>query len=179
MKTNLTDTFIKSIKPPKKGYAYYYDAKFPGLCIRASFTSGMAWVVQKKVKSGRRIVTTLGSYPAVTLKAAREQAYAMQSEAEAGIDRIEAAKQAEAAKRAEALAARSVKDILEIYVATHIVQNLKPGQARKDRIAQLQTHLAKLADQPIATVTRAHLQSIVDAKAAEGKPVTPAELFLI
>ena len=171
MKVNLTDIFIKSIKAPEKGYAYYADAKHPGLSLRISFTGAFAWIVQKKVKGGRRIFITLGTYPAITLKSAREQAYALQAEAEAGVDRIEAAKQAEAARRAEALAARSVKDILEIYIATHIEQNLKPGQARQDRIAQLRTHLSALADQRIIEITRAHLQAIVDGKAAEGKMV--------
>lgn len=171
MKVNLTDTFIKGLKSPKKGYALYADAKNPGLSLRVSFTGALAWIVQKKVRGGRRIFVTLGSYPAITLKAAREQAYALQAEAEAGVDRLEVAKQAEAAKRAEALAARSVKDILDIYIATHVEQNLKPGQARQDRIAQLRTHLGSVAEHRITSITRAQLQAIVDKKAAEGKLV--------
>ncbi|MCR9150739.1 MAG: integrase arm-type DNA-binding domain-containing protein [Rhodobacteraceae bacterium] len=171
MKTNLTDTFIRSIKPPQTGYAYYFDIKSPGLRLRVSFTGAMAWVIQKKVKGGRRIHVTLGSYPAVSLKAAREQAYIVQAEAENGIDRIEAAKRETAAKQAEVLTARSLLDILEVYIATHIEQNLKPGNSRQDRIAQLRCHLDDLKEQPIAVVSRAQLQSIVDAKAAEGKIV--------
>lgn len=171
MKSNLTDTFIKSIKPPLVRYDTYYDQKHPGLCLRVSFTGAMVWIVQKKVKGGRRIHVTLGSYPAVSLKMAREQAYAVQAEAEAGIDRIEVAKKAEAAKRAEELAARSVIDILDVYIATHIEQNLKPGKARDDRISQLRRHLGTVATQHITAVTRPQLQAIVDAKAAEGKIV--------
>lgn len=169
MKTNLTDTFIKSIKPPVKKYVFYTDTKQAGLTLKVSFTGAMIWTVHKKIKGGSRRYFTLGSYPAVSLKAAREQAYSLQAEAEAGIDRVEAAQQAEAAKKAEALAARSVSDLLTVYIATHIEQNLKPGKARDDRIAQLRRHLGGVAGQPISAVTRAHLQGIVDAKAAEGK----------
>jgi integrase len=171
MKTNLTDTFIKGIKPPKDRYDTYFDAKHPGLCLRVSFTGSMVWVVQKKVKGGPRIHVTLGSYPAVSLKAARDQAYAIQAEAEAGIDRVAKAKEAAAAKEAAKLAARSVKDILDLYIASHLEQNLKPGKAREDRIAQLRRHLGPLMTTRINNVTRAQLQMIVDAKAAEGKPV--------
>jgi hypothetical protein len=72
MKSNLTDTLIKNITPPPTGYKFYFDAKHPGLCLRVSSTSAKVWVIQKKVKAGRRIHVTLGSYPTVTLKAARE-----------------------------------------------------------------------------------------------------------
>lgn len=171
MKVNLTDTFIRAIKPSTDRYTFYTDAKNAGLSIRVNSRGTLVWIIQKKVKGGRRNYFTLGSYPAVTLKAAREQAYAVQAEAEAGIDRIEVAKKAKAAELAEQLAARSVKDILEIYFATYVEQNLKPRKSRKDRVAQLRTHLGALADEPITKVTRADLQEIIDAKAAEGKPV--------
>ena len=95
----------------------------------------------------------------------------MQAEAEAGIDRIETSRRVEAAKRADAIAARNVNDVLNVYIGTYIEQNLKIGQARNDRIAQLRTHLATLADRPITGVTRLELQAIIDAKAAEGKTV--------
>lgn len=171
MKANLTDTAIKAVKPPVKGYDTYHDTKHPGLFLRVSFTGSMVWVIQKQIKGGSRIHVTLGSYPAVSLKSAREAAYTVQAEAEAGINRIEETKKAEAAKRAEELAARSVADILDIYIAMHIEQNLKAGKAREDRTAQLRRHLGTLANQRIAAVTRADLQRIVDAKAAEGKTV--------
>ncbi len=171
MKTNLTNAFIEKIDIPKEGYANYSDVKQPGLTLRASFTGALAWVVQKKVKRGRRIFVTLGNYPSVSLKAARAQAFVLQTEAEAGIDRIEMAQQAEADKRLQALAARSVKEILDTYVTTHIEQNLKPGKARNDRVAQLRTHLSTLSEERIRNITRSHLQLIVDAKAAQGKVV--------
>jgi hypothetical protein len=97
---------------------------------------------------------TLGNYPAVSLKAARAQAFVLQTEAEAGIDRIELAQQAEADKRVQALAARSVNEILDLYVSTHIEQNLKPGKARNDRIAQLRTHLSNLGEERIKNIRR-------------------------
>ncbi len=169
MKTKLTDTFIKEIKPPKAHYDFYQDAKQAGLTLKISFTGATVWTVHIKIKGGKRRYFTLGSYPAVSLKAARELAHSLQAEAEAGIDRIDAAKQAEADEKEDALAARSVSELLDVYIATHIQQNLKPGKAREDRIAQLRRHLGSVATQRISSVTRAQLQSIVDAKAAEGK----------
>lgn len=171
MKKKLSASYITTIKPTGKRYDLHTDTASPGLSLRVSAHGAMVWIVQKQIKGGKRTFTTLGSYPAVSLKSAREQAYELHAEAEAGFDRIEAAKEAAEAKRVEELTARSVSDVLDVYIATHIPQNLKPGKASEDRVAQLRKHLGTLGNQRIETVSRAQLQMIVDAKAAEGKPV--------
>ena len=94
MKQKLTDTFIKQFVAPADGRVDVTDTVQPGLRIRFSCTGSRNWIVQKKIKGGRRHAITLGSYPGITLKLAREEAYKLQVEAEAGLDRTELAKQA-------------------------------------------------------------------------------------
>ncbi len=165
----LTDKFLKAMVAPAVGRVEVYDTERPGLRIRLYPTGRMTWLYQKQVKGGPRRSLTLGQYPNISLAAARAMALSIEAEAEVGVDRVEV--KAEAIRRAavEALAARSVGDILEIYVATHVRRNLKAGNSRTEREVQLRTHLAPLLSTRIDSVKRADLQRIVDKKAAERK----------
>ncbi len=171
MKQRLTDTLIKQFVAPTVGRVDITDTVHPGLRIRFSCTGSKTWIVQKKIKNGRRHAITLGSYPGITLKTAREEAYKLHVEAEAGLDRTQLAKKIKDRAEAEALTAKTVSDILQLYFTTHLDRNLKPGPAREERKAQLLTHLNPLLRSRIDSVTRAELQGAVDAKAAEGKVV--------
>jgi integrase len=171
MKVNFTDTHLRNLKSPPSGRTYINDAKQPGLRLCVSSTGSKVWSVQKKIKGGKRIFITLGSYPSITLKCARDEAYRLQAEAEAGIDRIEEQAIAKAKAEAEARAARSVSDVLDLYISMHVDRNLKEGAPRADRKAQLRKHLKDFATLPVEAVTKADLQRVIDAKAAEGSPI--------
>lgn len=167
-----SDTDLRDMKLPTDGRVYLYDAKHPGLRICVSRTGSKIWSIQKKVKDGRRISVTLGSYPGITLKAARAEAYRLQSEAETGVDRIKEQAIAKEKAETEALAARSVADILDLYISMHVDCNLKQGNSRDERKAQLRKHLKKFASMKVEAVTKADLQRVIDAKAAEGHPIS-------
>ncbi|MEO5621080.1 MAG: Arm DNA-binding domain-containing protein [Cypionkella sp.] len=147
------------------------DTVMSGLRIRMSHTGSKTWMVQKKIKDGRRIATTLGTYPGIPLRTAREEALKLQVEAESAIDRIEEAERKKAEAEAEALAARTLFDILAIYFENHIDRNLKPGPSRQERKAQL-TYLNPFLCSRIDAIKRSDLQMAVDRKAAEGRVVT-------
>jgi hypothetical protein len=95
----------------------------------------------------------------------------LQVEAESAIDRIEEAERKKAEAEAEALAARTLCDILAIYFENHLDRNLKPGPSRQERKAQL-THLNPFLRSRIDAIKRSDLQMAVDRKAAEGRVVT-------
>ena len=59
--------------------------------------------------------------------------------------------------------------ILDLYVQNHIQQELKPGQSRDERKRQLYSAFSERLGSPISELTRGALQSIIDAKWAEGK----------
>ena len=60
--------------------------------------------------------------------------------------------------------ARSVKDILELYITTYLDQELNAGQSRDEIKQQLRTYLLPYHSKFIASLTRSDLQIIVDAK---------------
>jgi integrase len=168
-KVKLTDKFMKAMIAPVEGRVEVYDTERAGLRIRLYPSGKMTWLYQKQIKGGPRRALTLGTYPNLTLAAARALSLSIEAEAEVGVDRVEVKAEAIRKAEAEALAAHSVADILEIYVATHIRRNLKLGNSRTEREVQLRTHLKPLLSTRIESVKRADLQRIVDHKAAEGK----------
>jgi len=127
----------------------------------------VSWLYQKKIKGGARRGFKLGTYPTMSLAQARSAALEIQIEAERGIDRVHA----EESAKAQGLAAQSVLDILEIYIATYLDQELKAGQSREERKRQLNTYLLPHFPKRVGALTRSDLQLIVDTKQAEGKVV--------
>lgn len=169
MRKKLTDQLIKSTKPPAQGRTVITDTERAGLRFRITASGSATFLLEKKIKGGKRRAFTLGSYPSMSLAEARAEALRIELEAQTGIDRIEAAQVKKAMREAEALAARTVSDILEIYIATHIDRNLKEGQSREERKRQLRASLSPYLRLRMDQLSRADLQRIVDAKAAEGK----------
>jgi hypothetical protein len=72
---------------------------------------------------------------------------------ESGIDRVAEQEVARALAKSDALAARSVEDILNLYIANHIGQKLKQGTAREERKPQLRTFWLQTSDQIYSTRT--------------------------
>jgi integrase len=169
MRKKLTDQLLKSTKPPAQGRTVITDTERAGLRFRITSSGSATFLLEKKIKGGKRRAFTLGYYPAMSLAEARAEALRIELEAQTGIDRIEAAQAEKAVRAAEALAARTVGDILEIYIATHIDKNLKEGQSREERKRQLRASLSPFLGSRMDALSRADLQGIVDAKAAEGK----------
>ena len=107
----------------------------------------------------------------MSLAQARTAALEIQIEAESGEDRVLTEEDAKARLAADGLKARSVGEVLELYVATYLQQELKAGQSREERTRQLRTYLAPYSSKFIGSLTRSDLQIIVDGKQAEGKVV--------
>lgn len=169
MRKKLTDQLIKSIKAPVTGRTVITDTERAGLRFRMTASGSATFLLEKKIKGGKRRAFTLGSYPSMSLAEARAEALRIELEAQTGIDRIETQKIEKAVRAAEALAARTVGDILEVYISMHIDRNLKEGQSRDERKRQLRDCLLPLNDMRMDQLCRADLQRIVDSKAAEGK----------
>ena len=171
LKIKLTDIAVRSIKPNLAARIEISDTERSGLRFRMSPKGNASWLYQKKIKGGTRRGFKLGSYPAMSLAQARSAALEIQIEAESGVDRVLTEEDAKARLAADGLKARSVSDVLELYVATYLQQELKAGQSREERTRQLRTYLAPYYSKFIGSLTRSDLQIIVDGKQAEGKVV--------
>ena len=169
MKKKMTDRLIRSITPDPIKRIEIGDAERVGLRFRMSSKGNASWLYQKKIKGGVRRGFHLGNYPSMSLAEARSAALEIQVQAERGIDPLLVAQEREKLVEAERLAKKSVKAILDLYVKNHIEQELKFGQSRDERKRQLYAAFSERLDSPISELTRGEMQSIIDAKRAEGK----------
>ena len=71
----LTDRFVAGAKASDAPQTDYFDAKTPGLALRVTNAGHKAWTfLFTSPDTGKRTRITLGSYPALTLSAARTRA---------------------------------------------------------------------------------------------------------
>jgi integrase len=171
MQQKLTDVALRALKAPAESRIEISDTERVRLRFRLTSSNKATWLYQKQIKGGIRRRFTLGTYPAMSLAQARAEALAIQLEAESGIDRVATQEALRAAAAAEALTARTVKDVLDLYIVNHIEQELKPGQAREERKRQLLRYLGPHFTRRIDDVSRADIQKIIGTKQAEGKVV--------
>ncbi|MGI9462637.1 MAG: integrase arm-type DNA-binding domain-containing protein, partial [Aestuariivirgaceae bacterium] len=68
-----TDTSIARLKPPAAGRAEYWDEELPGFGLRVTAGGTRSWQLMYR-KDARKRRLTLGNYPALSLKLAREAA---------------------------------------------------------------------------------------------------------
>jgi integrase len=88
-----TDREVAAAKPPPAGQsrAEYRVEGAPGLVLRVTRTGTKSWVYWlKRPKTNRWQKFTIGSYPAVTLARARQQALAIKQQVLTGIDPFDA-----------------------------------------------------------------------------------------
>jgi integrase len=69
----LSDLKVRSAKPPETGRRDLWDALVPGLSLRVTSNGHKSWSVVSRLR-GRVVRHTLGSFPALPLAQAREQA---------------------------------------------------------------------------------------------------------
>lgn len=168
MKSELTDRFLRSLKPPETGRLEVSDVKRVGLRFRLSASGKATWMYEKRVKGGLKRKHTLGTWPEqVSLSAARAMALEIEAEAAKGIDRVAIAQAEKLAVEAARSKALSVRQVLNIYDTLHLA-GLRRGAERKRQIEQA---LSLKLDDPMNTLSRADLQKPIDEKASEGKGV--------
>ena len=165
---DLTDRKLRSLSPPETGRLELSDAKRKGLRFRLSSSGRAVWMFEKRIKNGLKRKHTLGTWPAVSLSDARAIALELEAEAAQGIDRVALAEQKRLEEEAAKAGRSSVSQVLSAYWSLHLQPNLRTAE---ERYRQLETALEPFLDSPISDLHRKDLQSIVDAKAQEGRAV--------
>src|SRR5438309_163349 len=84
-KTTFTAKWVETVKPPQQRQVDYFDAKPPGVGLRLSNSGRKTWFVMYRT-GGRLRRLTLGTYPALSLADARDQAITAKRAAAQGED---------------------------------------------------------------------------------------------
>ena len=74
-KATFTVKWVEAVKPPEQGQLDYFDTKPPGIGLRLSNSGRKTWFLMYR-SGGRLRRLTLGTYPALSLADARDQATA-------------------------------------------------------------------------------------------------------
>ena len=167
MQVELTDRYIRSLKPPAQGRTEISDTKRKGLRLRLSPKGEAVWMFEKRVKGGPKRKHTLGKWPALSLAAARDAALEIELEASRGVDRVALEQTRREQALASAAAQKTVAEVIEIYSQLKLAA-LRSGAERK---RQLINSLSGQLNLPINSLTTQHLQAAVDEKILAGKRV--------
>lgn len=160
VKMPLTHRSIEALKPAV--YAYRVpDTRCPGLGVRVAPSGSKSWDAVFRIRGTPKIKRkSLGSFPAVSLEAARQRAGALASAAQAGRDLLDE----EAAAKAEAAARATVAELIDEYVKRAC------GKLRTRREIDLRLHraLESIAHKPAEAIKRRDLRCLFDAVSDRG-----------
>jgi hypothetical protein len=138
MKLKLTDRFLQSIKPAPAGKRLtFWDASVDGFAIRISDKSsptnvGSFMLIRRMPKNSNPTARKIGSYPAMSLAAARATAKEWNETVDEGID--PKAKAAEAASEQKRQDADTFASVFEVY-AEERLGRLRTGAQVRNAIA--------------------------------------------
>ncbi len=172
MKDQLTDKSIRALKPPAQGRSVYPDAGAPGLSLRVTAATDRypdgtrSWLVRYRPRQQAQRYSVLGSYPAISLREARQRARELDVAAKRGVDLAEHEKQMaeaeqariEAEKQARARA-RTLGDVAKDYI---IECNARLRSAKLIE-GRLRNHIIPaLGARPIGEVRKADIVVLLD-----------------
>src|ERR1051326_6708192 len=96
MQRELTDAFIRTIRPPTMGRAEIWDTRVTGLALRVTPSGVMSWCIRARTHDGKRVRPSMGTWPELSLSGARKRARALLVDIEAGADPVAERRAAEA-----------------------------------------------------------------------------------
>lgn len=171
----LTDALIRAAKPPASGRLELADVREPGLSFRVTANGKRSWSFRFRRPAGGAgpagfVRVTIGSYPAITLEAARRAAHGMRAQVERG--ELPATPKREARARAAAgsmgaAAARYLAEYAERHKRSHAIDarflrlHILPAVTGDDP--------RPWRDRPLASIRRADVIEMLEGIVAAGK----------
>jgi integrase len=176
-----TPQLIERLRPEKGRRVEIMDSNCPGLVLRVTENGVRTFGVLYRVVGrggtggrGRPLMgpqqrVTLGKYPKIGLREARERARAIIDEASDGRDPKEAAERAAAVRNST-----KFEDVVSQFVERHCKPNIKSWQ-NVDRVLRLHV-TPRLKGHPLGEITRADIHRVLDDLVDEGKMGTAREV---
>jgi integrase len=161
---NLTDAFVRAVRcEPGRKATEVRDADVRGLELRVTAGSAKTWRLHYTRRSdGRRRAVSLGSYPALSLKAARSKAKGFQAEIE-----NEEIKADPAADRQIRRRSQTFSEIADEWLDRHGRLNKSPRAVRDD-ISMLERHIhPRIGSMRVVEITKRDIIRLLDEVAAQ------------
>ena len=159
-----TDAFLKKVKVPKGRREVIQFEANTGLGVRVS-AKNISFIVQTRLKDGRRWRETLGAYGALTIADARSIAQERSADAKRGgkdgdLFKKHADEIAEARLSANARKF-TLRALIERWKRDHLSQRRRDYSVRA--FAYIERRFVKLLDRPAASLTRTEVREALEA----------------
>jgi integrase len=124
LRKKITESLIKTLKPPERGNRIVYDTEIPGHGVRITANHAVSFILEYSLR-GRQRRYTIGPWPALTATAAREKAQQLRTAiANKGIDPL--------AEREELRSAPTVADLADRYIEDYARPNKAESSLYQD-----------------------------------------------
>jgi integrase len=161
MRVALTDRFVAGAKATRR--AEFFDAKTKGLSLRVSPTA-KTWAYHFTTDGGKRARLTLGSFPSLSLAAARGLALEAQAIVQSGQD-----------PRIKKSSGMTVAMLSESYLAKHVLPNLRSARQVERRIRK--NVIPIIGNVRLADLHRRDVNRVVDAVMSRDSPIETNRVF--
>ncbi len=164
MKKVLADTLLRALKAPAKGRSEIADLRCAGLTFRVTPKDARSWSFRfRDPKTGKTTRKGLGTYPTVTLTAARSAADKARKTVAAGNNPVEADR-----RERQAAPSRTFDALADRYLSEHADRHKRSASA--DR-RNLKKHVRpKWGKRDYREIRRGDLVALVEGIIKAGKP---------
>jgi integrase len=183
-KVTLNDKSVRK-EPPESGQVELWDKVLPGFGLRIAAGGARTYFIMKRL-NGRLVRRTVGKAPPLHVlrgaplapgefwpQEAREQARNMLTDLARGIDPAEATAAAKPAKTPETFG-----EVAASYFADASKRGGGSLRSRSELERKVRVDLAAWADKPIASITRADVRALINAKHAQS-PISANRLLAL
>lgn len=167
MRRDLTDAFLRTVKPPKSGRIELRDGRVRGLVLRITAAGSATWSVRVlAAAAGKHTRISIGTYPALGIAAARKAALDAMAAVHRGRDPVAEKRAARAAREA----ARTAPTVAERFGEWCDMRETDPGRPWAERYAAEVRRIGKhdiapkLGKRPLVETTRAEWVGLIEAK---------------
>jgi len=168
MQSDLTDAYLQSLPLPDEGARLELrDSRVPGLVLRMTSAGTVTWSVRTRTKDGKQTRPKLGTWPALSIAAARRAALKALGSIETGADPVGEKREVRAARKVKVAAGVTVAKRLAEWQGSRLAD---PAAAWSDRYAAEVSRIAareivpKLGARALVDTTRADWTGLVAAK---------------
>jgi integrase len=175
----LTDTIVRNLKAPAHGEAGQivqrdvWDEAIRGFGLRVSSTGKKSWIVGVRIlKEGRRVFSriVLGTYPAMSLAQARENAREAKLLASQNKDPRELNEREKAARIKESR--DTFGALVEEFLAKYVERKGLRSSTKRDYQHTLKGRdVVQWKQRPVASITKRDVRDAMDRIVARGAPV--------
>jgi integrase len=166
----LTDAICRTLKAPAEGNRIYFDMEgrgsVRGLGLRVTANNVRSWILNYTSPAGQRRRFTIGEFPNLLLKHARDEAGALRGRIRNGFDPIEGKleERQEAQRKQEAeRRAQTVAVLAETWFEEHAKRLKRPLSQRDDRRMLDRYILPRLGATKVTEVKRGDVEAMMAA----------------